>query len=497
MRALVIRQLTDSLPTIGLVALSLMTSLYWLATTNADPDLWGFLAFGRLWWETGRFPYQDVFTFLPTHPVWVYHEWGAGILFFLLHHAGGFEALQLLKLAAGMALWGCMFWGAKLRGAGPVSVAVTFLLLHPLFVIGYSPVRPQIFTFFFFALTLVILEGARRTGAWPILLWLAPMQVVWCNLHGGFVAGLGLIFLYSLGEALCRRPWRPYAYTLALAGAATLINPYFFNYWEYIVSAVVMPRAEIREWASLWRVFQEDHPAITLAPLIIMLITCLTVLAARWRDVTSLLILGITLFLGVRHYRHLTLFFIVAGIFLPPLLTRLWRTSSHFRPLQSAAARHWHLLSPLILVNILLCLFIVGKHFIGRQPLSFTIPSCAEARADIRVQYPVGALEYIKRQGLSGNLLTEFAWGEFLLWNLYPGCRVALDGRYETVYPPEVATRYFAFFRNPGEHRQFLRDYPPALILVRARRPVAEFLRREPGWREVYTDTGSALFQRQ
>jgi hypothetical protein len=28
-----------------------------LARTMADPDLWGYMAFGRLFWETGQFPY--------------------------------------------------------------------------------------------------------------------------------------------------------------------------------------------------------------------------------------------------------------------------------------------------------------------------------------------------------------------------------------------------------------------------------------------------------
>jgi hypothetical protein len=199
----------------------------------------------------------------------------------------------------------------------------------------------------------------------------------------------------------------------------------------------------------------------------------------------------------VKHYRHFTLFFIVAGICLPPLLTRLWATSSFLLQLQSAAARQWRFILPLILTNILFWLFFFGRHFIGRQPLSFTIPELTAASPHILIYYPVGALEYIKRSGLAGNLLTEFAWGEFLLWNLYPRCRVALDGRYETVYPIDVAERYFAFFLNPLQHRQFLHDYPPTLILVKPRRPVAEFLRQEPGWREIYTDTGSVLFQRQ
>lgn len=37
-----------------------------LATINADADLWGYLAFGQLFWNSSQFPYRDVFSYLPT-----------------------------------------------------------------------------------------------------------------------------------------------------------------------------------------------------------------------------------------------------------------------------------------------------------------------------------------------------------------------------------------------------------------------------------------------
>ena len=44
--------------------LSLVLSL--LATTVAEPDLWGYLPFGRLFWQSQKFPYRDVFAYVPT-----------------------------------------------------------------------------------------------------------------------------------------------------------------------------------------------------------------------------------------------------------------------------------------------------------------------------------------------------------------------------------------------------------------------------------------------
>jgi len=62
------RQLTSL--EVSLVAALVAAVLYSLRATEADLDLWGHLAFGRLFWETGRFPYQDIFSWASTVP-WV------------------------------------------------------------------------------------------------------------------------------------------------------------------------------------------------------------------------------------------------------------------------------------------------------------------------------------------------------------------------------------------------------------------------------------------
>ena len=40
--------------------------LYSLFGTAADLDLWGYMAFGRLFWETGGFPHHDTSAYVPT-----------------------------------------------------------------------------------------------------------------------------------------------------------------------------------------------------------------------------------------------------------------------------------------------------------------------------------------------------------------------------------------------------------------------------------------------
>ncbi len=107
----------------------------------------------------------------------------------------------------------------------------------------------------------------------------------------------------------------------------------------------------------------------------------------------------------------------------------------------------------------------------------------------------MGAVNFINKQGLSGKILTTFEWGEYLIWELFPRSLVAFDGRYETVYPPEIEEKYFEFIAAGPRWQEFLKDYPPDLILLDKRMKIAELIGKDPQWRQIYADAGCVLFR--
>ena len=75
--------------------------------------------------------------------------------------------------------------------AGAIVVLVMFIM-----EVGNRTVRPQLFSYLFFLLTLVVIHAADsgRTRA----LWLmTPIVALWANFHGAFLAGLGLLAVWS------------------------------------------------------------------------------------------------------------------------------------------------------------------------------------------------------------------------------------------------------------------------------------------------------------
>jgi hypothetical protein len=469
--------------------------LFCLSSTAADPDLWGYLAFGRLFWGQGPFPYEDVFAYVPTLKPWVYHEWLTGVVFYPLYRTLGGPGLQVLKFALALAAVGAVYLTARRRGADfwPTLLLLVFALSS--LRLGYSPVRAQVFTYFGFALFLYLLEDARLSGRWGKLWLLAPIQIVWCNLHGGFLAGLGLIFLYALGEALSRRPYRPYLFWFLVAGLATLINPYGVTYWTYLVQAVAMPRPEITEWVSILQGYQKGFLGGYQFSYFLALAAVAVLLAvwARWREVTPALVLLFTFYLAVRHSRHQIFFTLAFGAYLPLLLTGYFRTLAA-RPGVMAAGHRLGRTIPALALLLFICLF--AYRLAARDPLKLAVSPEPVQTSQPPPYYPVGAVDYLQARRLGTKLLVHFDWGEYCLWRLYPQCLVAIDGRYETVYPRALHQEYFDFLMGRKNWRNFLAHYPPDLILIGMGSRIYRLLSADPRWRQVYADTGCALFRR-
>ena len=227
---------------------------------RADPDVWGHLTYGRLFVEQGGLPSDDPFAYTSMGLEWIHSEYIAQITLWLAYHYGGPLGLIALKcVVGGVALY---FLFVALR----TTTDEPYFWL-PLFLLCASPVsrfflfRPQLFTYAFFALFVVVLFGflLRRRAH----LWILPIvMLVWANAHGGFVAGLGAIGLAILlraSENVTTGPFRlrrildgTAALWMALVACvgATLINPIGWRLWAYLFTELTNStnRENIVEW---------------------------------------------------------------------------------------------------------------------------------------------------------------------------------------------------------------------------------------------------------
>jgi hypothetical protein len=414
----------------------------------ADGDLWARLAVGRHFFETGSVMRHDVFAFTPTLPEWIDHEWGAGVVFWALWPVG----LMPFKIGTGCAVLAVAMTAARRGGASwpgllllAIPCAVTVL---PGFV---TVVRSHVLTYFFFAVTLLCLEAKRP---WFVV----PVMLVWANVHGGFIVGLIAIALYARS--------RQGLLVLLAAVAVTLVNPYGWRYWRFLVPAWLHPRADIPEWGLM--------PVWGLDPYFgfrILFVIAAALVVAGWKRLTlpGLVMLALTAVAGWAHRRHAPFFGVAALVYLAPAV-ELKRVRLEFVAgvyVAWAAALGWR--------------FLPGASLLPATPEGF---------------YPVKAVELLR--GRTGNLAAPFRWGSYASWKLWPGVKVSMDGRYEEVYPDATFEMNRDFFYRQGKDwDRLLRQHEVDFIILELRTTRVELpdLERR-GYRLVWADERSALLER-
>jgi hypothetical protein len=471
----VLKSLHWTIVLLGVLAVSSTALVSLVEDPVVDLDLWGQLAMGRETFARGWPLAEDPFSYVPTVKPVIYHEWLTGLSFYLMLEHLGPWSFQALRVVLGLSTLALAALAGRRMGGSPLSIGVILFAVLPTAQQGYSAVRAHLFTFFFFALFILLLEEAERGRR--RLLWLLPLiGVAWANLHGGFVAGVGLIFLYIVSHLLAgKMPW-----ALMMAWVATilasLLNPYGVHYWAYLARALPMPRPYVDEW---WPVPLDLSSFLGFKALVVL--AALTVLATPRRHWPGLVVLAVTAAMGFRHMRHIPFFVIAAAAYLsPPLTPLLERLKDALRA--RVAAR---VVPAILMVLVLGGLDVAAVHQLRRASWRLTVPATT---------YPVGAVDFIRINRLHGNLATPFNWGEYALWKLYPRVRVSLDGRYETVYPEAVtADGARLVFGLPGWWRM-LDEYPTDMVLVDKTFEMAQVMRQASNWTKVYEDAVSAVY---
>ena len=220
--------------------------------------------------------------------------------------------MQTFKYAAAFAILGLTYATARRRGASTQATILCLAMMIGGLRSRFSPrCGPRSLPMYFILSPSIFwkLPGSKANGACSLALPLIFLP--WANLHAGFVAGLGLISLYALGEFISRRPFWPYLAVLGLAAVVTLINPYGWRYLTYLQRALTMPRPMVTEWASIYQTLGMGvlGPDGLLYVFLLLVFSLMVLRHEPHQDKTSLLVLGVTFILGVKNIRHLLFFF--------------------------------------------------------------------------------------------------------------------------------------------------------------------------------------------
>lgn len=468
--------------------------------TIADPDLWGHTLYGLRANDQGTFAEaQDPFSYTAAGADWVNHEWLSESQFGWLWQHFGNAGLVVWRNAWCVVVFAVAL-AALRRSSASLPAAVLLLVLNAETLSDFMVfVRPQMATFGLFAVYLYLLKQFWAERRWKILLPLPALMVVWVNHHGGFLAGLGVfgvtvaaLFLECIRHRSSWQPTLAASSILGLTMLATFVNPYGPVLHQMLWSHLWTPQF-VREWQPLWSVSQSP---VYYVP---FLLTGIALCGSRRWTVMELLILAVVAWEAISHVRHVALFCVATLVLLPEhlteTLTRLFPTiiqqwsGVRRRPLRIAAVA-----SIIVFLSVIHIRGSLGLWHRGITPLSIA----AETRSDVP-GIPMGAISFIDSQNLSGNLLTDYGWGQYAIWHLHPRIRVGFDGRYRTVYPSDVEQKFLDFQALASDSTAvtpMLDDFETDIVLLPANRGPQAYMAQRPDWHLVYRDRQASVYVR-
>ena len=395
----------------------------------------------------------------------------------------GPRGLITLKTAISLLLVFTSYAFLRGQGLSPLRAAIVLLVVVFALRPGLGTLRPQIFTYLGFLAVLLIIHSAEHgRQRW---LWATPIVfALWVNVHGGVLAGAGVVGLWGLARLIGlvrsgRPEWERQALglglVLAVSGLALLLNPYGPDLVMFLLRTATVPRPEISEWAPVKIASQFGLTYLALVGM-----TCFSIAfgVRRRNPVLVMILIGLAMAPLVA-VRHLPLFALAVIVLAGPHLAAAWD-----RWLPDESGRAPLAMSLLPLGGAVLCIVMAIPNFrcIHLEPWNFT--------------FPVRAVGLLKQSGVEGNLATMFNWGEYAIWHLGPRIKVSIDGRRETVYSDEIRRMALNFQHGRAQWDAVLREPATDMALVQAETPAENLLRLDPGWVLVYHDQLSRLFAR-
>jgi hypothetical protein len=499
----------------SLILLAAAMSVYLFAPTEADPDLWGHLRFGLDTLDTGRIVRADIYSYLTGDQLWINHEWLSEAIMAMAFRVAGVAGLVAIKVGLGVSVAALLVWHLRTRGLSLLAAFLITAYAIAVMLAGFRSLRPQAFTYLAFLIVLLWLHRAERGR--PRMLWLAvPLVAIWANLHGGFVAGLGVLGIWSAVRLIEARDVASLL-PVALAGVATAVNPYGVGLWTFLWRTLG-PRPDIGEWQpvslgstegvaylavlvfgligviDLWRrPADADAPGANASQTSALRAStpkadgshaCAS-RAGAWRWSASVLFLcGAALPFLAR--RHLPLFVLITMVFcaehtaaaIARVVRRRWpgearASSDRFRPVVAMLM----VLQAIVLIAI-------------------AVPQLTQIRVDPS-QYPVAATAWLVRSGVAANVAVDFDWGEYVIWHAGPRVKVSVDGRRETVYSDAAYDENRRLTEGADDWDRLLTRRPTDLALVDVRTRAFDRLAPRTDWVLLMHDDTSALFGRR
>jgi hypothetical protein len=429
-----------------------------------DSDIWFHLADARILFTTHHFIRVEPYSFTVAGERWTDPEWLAETPFWLgyswLGLRGIFLVTSLSLYATIVLVYFRGYWISGHAGAAVWTAALGYILM----TVNDGP-RTIILGYLAMSVELAILEAAER-GKTELLWLLPPLFLVWINLHGSWVIGLGLLALYLLcgtisvskgvfeQTAFIGKDRKRLMLVLFACCAVLWVNPYG---WRLIWNPIGMMMNQKLNIATVaeWQPLNLDMVAGKAAVLAIALTIVANCIKGRRWKVYELAFILFAWYAAFAHARFLFL----ASVITIPMLARDAARSFFAKPNEKTIPA----------MNALIAAGVVCA-------VAYFFPNEASMQKDLALAQPVEIVAAIQPNWRTFNV--DFA-GDFLAFNSKPDF---MDTRFDT-FEEHGEFRDYLEIMHFHEPFKILDKYRIDHALLVADMPLAFLLEHSPGWR--------------
>lgn len=452
-----------------------------------DLDVWWHLSVGDWIVQHRAFPHTGILSRTAAARPWMAYSWGYEVMLSRSYAWFGFFGMALFGTALTIAVAVGLFWMLH-QLSGRFWVAWTLsIVVYSAFLFNIMP-RPVFFTMLLYTITLTLILKAQRTGRVELLYWLPLVFLLWANLHIQFIYGLFAVGLFA-GINLLQRlaipvrkypdallpPTLPLAQLFAVFGGcflATCVGPYSFHLYDVVLgySKSKVAYKMITELQAL--------SFLGISHFLELLLAAGAYVALGWQkkvDPFKLALLVVASIFAFRTTRDAWFICITAGAILADCPGAPGERDLPFNLPEMAGVTA---------VVALFLLLIARNADFNSRALDQTISS----------QFPVDAVNFLRRYPVRGPLYNSFDWGGFLIFYM-PQYPVAIDGRAD-LYGDQLDAQFYATEQAEPSYATDPYLNEAGVVILKNSVPLAQLLSTDRRFRLIYKDDLAVVLAR-
>ncbi|MCL6582935.1 MAG: tetratricopeptide repeat protein [bacterium] len=479
----------------------------------SNNDIWMHLKNGELILKNRHFLYKDTYSFRTIGMPWVNHEWLAGVIFYLIYQIGAVNALIFFK--AFMVVLLTIFIVQTCRLTKDRWTVFYPIVVFALFNAAVRFLdRPHMFTEMFVPIFFYILFAYKYRHK-DYLLWLPVLLLLWVNIHGGFVVGMGIITLFTLFETVRTIINRYYSFhqndilsmrrlkklwiIWLISGIILSVNPHGINIYTYpfeLTSKKIF-MSQIYEWQPPFKspTFQASY-AFTYFIIWMILLGLSFLLDWKHFDLTNAALSALFLAMSLRMHRNITTFALATA----PIMSLNFDNFFDLILSMKKFINIKKLAKADLLAKVIILLITVGLTAMTfRYGYFYRSGSRKPFGLGVASNMPIEAVRYVKENHIKGNCFNPYTYGTYIIHELYPETRVVMDSR-DLPYGERLYLEHQEAMVDVNAFKQMFQKYHIDYIILNYQqddlREHFKYLHQNGEWVLVYFDDRNVVYIR-